>query len=106
MSKSITNSELLNLIEKEKLNAKQICEKSGISIWTLRSKHHVLVCNERKFIDIPGLFEAENIVEMKKGITISAKKLDALKCPWPQGTKFTVDINQKTKKITLTVQGD
>jgi hypothetical protein len=72
---------------------------------TLRRRHHVLIMNERRFIEIPGLFESENEVELKKGgVTISMKKLDALKCPWPQGTKFQIEINHKTKKVVLTPQ--
>ena len=107
MKKStITNSQLLDLIEKEKLNTKQICEKSGISIWTLRKKHHILMMNEKRFINVEGLFEPDNIAEMKKsGISISAKKLDALKNPHSIGTKFQIEVNAKSKVIVLTATG-
>jgi len=65
------------------------------------------VCKRgRKAVDLPGLFDPDNIVQMKKGgVTISAKKLAALDCPHDIGTKFTIDINQKSKKIVLSVQG-
>ena len=103
MAKSIIdNKALLAMIETEKLNATQICEKSGFNIGTLRRRHHILMMNEQRFIDIPGLFDSDNQTELKKGgITISAKKLDALKCPHEIGTRFTIDVNQKTKKIVL-----
>jgi hypothetical protein len=107
MSKStLTNQQLLELIEKEKLNAKQICEKAGISIWTLRKRHHVLMMNEKRFINVEGLFEPDNIAELKKsGISISMKKLDVLKNPHSIGTKFQIDINAKSKNIILTATG-
>ena len=57
---------------------------------------------EQRFIDIQGLFDPDNQAELKKGgITLSMKKLDALKCPHDIGTKFTIEVNQKTKKIVL-----
>ncbi len=107
MSKSIiTNSQLLDFIESKKLNANQICEKANFNIGTLRRRHHVLMMNEQRFIDIPGLFDPDNIAELKKGgITLSMKKLDALKCPHDIGTKFQIEVNHKTKKIVLTAQG-
>jgi hypothetical protein len=107
MKKStLTNSQLLDLIEKEKLNAQKICEKAGISIWTLRKRHHVLMMNEKRFINVEGLFDPDNVAELKKGgISISAKKLDALKNPHSIGTKFQIDINAKSKKIVLTATG-
>ena len=107
MSKSIiTNSQLLDFIETKKLNASQICEKAEFGIGTLRRRHHVLMLNERRYIELPGLLDPDNIAELKKGgITISAKKLDALKCPHDIGTKFQIEVNHKTKKIVLTAQG-
>lgn len=107
MAKTILdNKMLLNLIEKKKLNAQQICDKTGFNIGTLRRRHHVLMLNERRYVDLPGLFDPDNVAELKKGgVTISAKKLAALDCPHDIGTKFTVVINQKTKKIVLTAQG-
>ena len=106
MKKIIYNKALLAIIETEKLNAQQICEKADFNIGTLRRRHHILLMNEQRFIDIPGLFDADNQTELKKGgITLSAKKLAALKCPHDIGTKFQIDINAKTKKIVLTAQG-
>lgn len=107
MSKSIiTNNHLLEMIETKKLNAQQICEKSRCSIGTLRRRHHVLMMNERRFIEIEGLFDPDSIAELKKGgITLSMKKLDALKNPHGIGTRFQIEINHKTKKIVLTAQG-
>ena len=103
MKSIIDNKTLLAMIENEKLNASQICEKADFNIGTLRRRHHILLMNEQRFIDIPGLFDPDNIAEMKKGgITISAKKLDALNCPFEIGAKFSIDINSKTKKIVLT----
>ena len=101
MSKAIIdNSQLLEMIESKKLNAKQICEKAGFNIGTLRRRHHVLIMNEKRFIEIDGLFAADNQAELKKGgITMSKKKLDALKCEFPQGTKFEISIDKKL--ITL-----
>jgi hypothetical protein len=62
--------------------------------------------NEKRFINVEGLFEPDNIAELKKsGISISAKKLDALKNPHSIGTKFQIDINAKSKKIVLTATG-
>ena len=53
MSKSIiTNSQLLEMIEKKKLNAGQICEKAGFNIGTLKRRHHVLMINARRFIEL------------------------------------------------------
>ena len=103
MSKTITNTQLLEMIESKKLNANQICEKAGFNIGTLRRRHHALMMNERRFIEIEGLFDPDNQAELKKGgITISMKKLDALKCPWPQGTKFEISIDSRQKgKLTL-----
>ena len=106
MSKTITNPQLLEMIETKNLNANQICEKAGFNIGTLRRRHHVLMMNERRFIEIEGLFDPDNQVEQKKGgITISMKKLDALKNPHEIGTKFQIEVNHKTKKIILTPQG-
>ena len=106
MSKTITNAQLLEMIETKKLNAVQICEKAGFNIGTLRRRHHVLMMNEQRFINVAGLFDPDNIAELKKGgITLSMKKLDALKNPHEIGTKFQIDINHKTKKIVLTAQG-
>ena len=103
---AIDNKTLLNLIEKKKRNANQICEKTGINLGTLRRRHHVLMLNERRYVDLPGLFDPDNVAEMKKGgITLSAKKLAALDFPHDIGTKFSIDINQKSKKIVLSVQG-
>ena len=103
MKSIIDNKTLLAMIETEKLNATQICEKSGFNIGTLRRRHHILLMNEQRFIDIPGLFDPDNIAELKKGgVTLSMKKLAALKCPHEIGTKFTIEINHKTKKIVLT----
>jgi hypothetical protein len=106
MSKSIiTNSQLLDFIETKKLNAGQICEKAGFNIGTLRRRHHVLMLNERRYIELPGLLDPDNQAELKKsGITISMKKLDALKNPHEIGTKFQIEVNHKTKKIVLTAQ--
>ena len=104
MSKSIiTNSQLLDFIETKKLNASQICEKAGFNIGTLRRRHHVLMLNERRYIELPGLLDPDNQAELKKGgITLSMKKLDALKCPWSQGTKFEISIDSRQKgKLTL-----
>ena len=101
----ITNTELLNYIEKEKLNAQEICQKADIKMGTLRRRHHILMLNEHRFIDIPGLIEDDNTVELKKGgITLSTKKLDSLKNPHELGTKFSIEINHKSKKIILTPQ--
>jgi hypothetical protein len=107
MPKSIiTNSQLLDFIETKKLNAGQICEKAEFGIGTLRRRHHVLMMNEQRFINVDGLFDPDNVVEQKKGgITISMKKLDALKNPHEIGTKFMIEVNHKTKKIILTPQG-
>ena len=106
MSKTITNAQLLEMIEKKNLNAGQICEKAGFNIGTLRRRHHVLMMNEQRFINVNGLFDPDNIAELKKGgITLSMKKLDALKCPHDIGTKFQIEVNHKTKKIVLTAQG-
>ena len=104
MAKStIDNKELLNLIEKKKMTALQICEKCEISMGTLKRRHHVLVMNERRFIELPGLMEPSNEVELKRGgINLSMKKLAALECPFEIGAKFSIEINPKTKKILLT----
>ena len=103
MTKTITdNKTLLNLIETKKLNAKQICEKADFNIGTLRRRHHVLMMNEKRFIQIDGLFDAENQAELKKGgITLSKKKLEALKCPFTQGQKFEISIDAGKKGIML-----
>ena len=94
------------MVENKNLNANQICEKAEFNIGTLRRRHHVLMMNEQRFINVDGLFDPDNIAELKKGgITLSMKKLDALKCPHDIGTKFQIDINTKTKKIVLTAQG-
>ena len=106
MSKTITNAQLLEMIENKNLNAGQICEKAGFNIGTLRRRHHILMMNEQRFINIPGLFDPDNQAELKKGgITLSMKKLDALKNPHEIGTKFQIEVNHKTKKIVLTAQG-
>jgi len=82
------NKTLLNLIEKKKMNAQQICDHCGFSIGTLRRRYAVMVMNYRKFIDVPGLFD-DVFAELKKGgIVLSAKKLTALDCPHDIGTKF------------------
>ena len=53
MAKSIIdNKTLLAMIETEKLNASQICEKADFNIGTLRRRHHILLMNEQRFIDI------------------------------------------------------
>ena len=97
------NKTLLNLIEKKKMNAQQICDKCKFTMGTLKRRHHVLMMNERKFIDIPGLFDPDNVAELKKGgIVLSSKKLTALECPFEIGSKFSIDINQKSKQIVLT----
>ena len=59
----MTNTELLEMIEKS-MDAKAICEKMSITMGTLRRRHHVLMMNERKFIEVPGLFESDNEVEL------------------------------------------
>ena len=62
--------------------------------------------SERRVIEIEGLFDPDNIAELKKGgITLSMKKFDALKNPHEIGTKFQIEVNHKTKKIVLTPQG-
>ena len=103
MAKSIIdNKTLLAMIETEKLNAQQICEKADFNIGTLRRRHHILLMNEQRFIDIPGLFDPNNQTELKaSGIVISSKKLEALKCPFQIGAKFTIEVNTKSKKIVL-----
>jgi len=100
---STDNKTLLNLIEVKKMDAKSICAKCGFTMGTLKRRHHVLCSNERRWIELPGLFDPDNVVELKKnGVTISAKKLTALDCPHDIGTKFSIDIDQKSKKIVLT----
>ena len=95
------NKTLLNLIEKKKMTAQQICEKCEFSIGTLKRRHHVLMMNERRFIDVPGLFDPDNVAELKKGgIVMSMKKLTALDCPFEIGSKFTIAVDKK--KIVLT----
>ena len=98
MAKSIIdNKALLAMIETKKLNAVQICEKADFNIGTLRRRHHVLMMNEKRFINVEGLFDPDNIAELKKGgITLSMKKLDALQNPHEIGTKFQIEVNHKT----------
>ena len=98
---SITNDQLLTLIKEKKLNAEQICKKCKFSIGTLRRRYAVMTMNFRKFIDLPGLFEPENVVEMKRGgIVLSAKKLNDLESPFKLGQKFTIDISKDSMTLT------
>jgi hypothetical protein len=67
MSKTtITNTQLLEMIESKRLNANQICEKAGFNIGTLRRRHHVLMMNERRFIEIDGLFDPDKSSQVEK----------------------------------------
>lgn len=95
------NKQLLTMIEKG-MNAEEICNKVGFNISTLRRRHHILVMNFRKYIELPGLFEPDNVAELKKGgIVLSSKKLASLDCEFKVGNKFSIAVDKK--KITLTV---
>ena len=76
---ALENKDLLKMIE-QGMSAQEICKKAQIDMNTLKRRHHNLMINEKRYIELQGFDKEKTTIRRKRmGILINNRMLDILK---------------------------